>query len=1189
MQKLTRLSEKIFLDRYALKDDSSRVTTGDTVVAVLDGRREVGEVKAVNKQAKTADIETRNGELVTLPFSHIDLPSETKPEHMWLRVANGIAKIETKDVEKWQEQFYWLLENWRFVPGGRILSSVGAPGDLTAYNCYVLPSPHDSRGGIMETLTQMTEIMARGGGVGINISSLRPNRALVRGVNGRSSGSVSWGGLYSYVTGLTEQAGSRRGALMLILNDWHPDLIEFINSKRIAGQITNANISVGISDEFMEAVERDKYWQFWFPNTEHPKYDSMWNGNLDKWVSEVDPIDEHQAVIPWGRMKARDIWNAITESAWASAEPGIWFGGRSNKMSNSWYYTELISTNPCVTGDTRVFSGQGLVRIEDLVSQDTDIAIDGRFGVPHSYTSRVFQTGFREVCELLTKEGYKVRATADHKIMTPIGWVELGQLDPGDKVRIMNREGCFGTQGSLGEGRVLGWFVGDGHFNSSSNKSKLDFYHEKRVLAEPFAVYVNNIVAPLTVRQDRSYPVGVVTVQDRKLQSVGSVRLTEYILNSGLDYGPEEKNVVPESVFRGTREMQLGFLQALFSADGTVLDGGEKGGSVRLSSSYPTLLEGVQLLLANFGIASRMYWNRRKEGYRMMPDGNDGLKPYWCRASHELAISKYNLVVFAKEIGFLLDYKQQVLLDYIANCKRGPYEERFLATVKSVKSLGVQPVYDLTEPLTHSFIANGIVVHNCGEQPLPANSVCNLGAVNLAHPDLIRNGMIHWDTLYETVRLGVRFLDNVIDQTTYFSPEIEKQQKGERRIGLGVMGLGEMLIRLKVRYGSAESENLIDKLFVFITKTAYESSISLAKERDPFPFYEPVFIDGEFVKRMTQQFPALEKPLRQYGIRNVTLLTVAPTGSTASMVDTSTGIEPFYAWEYTRSGRLGTETQRVKVYEEWLETSPRGEVLPDYFVTAMDLLPEEHVRVQAAAQMWVDSAISKTCNVPHHYTVAQVRELYELMYRLGCKGGTVYRDGSRDEQVLSTVKEESNQTPSPTNGKVPTYRERPIALNGQTWRIESPLGTVHVTVNEDEDGPFEVFVVASKSGTEVATITEALGRLISLILRIDQPGHPAARLKYVMNQLSNLGGSNGVGFGPNRVSSLPDAVAQAIGHYSGYLGEGGLDKADTGLRLPEKEVKLYIPQGDICPECGQATFIRQDGCQMCILCGYSRC
>ena len=314
----------------------------------------------------------------------------------------------------------------------------------------------------------MTEIMSRGGGVGINISSLRPRQAYVKGVNGRSSGAVSWGALYSFVTGLIEQGGSRRGALMLIMNDWHPDVFDFINSKREAGKITNANISVGVSDKLMEAIKADADWDLVFPDTSDPAYDDVWDGDLDGWIAGG------HTVVPYRTVKARQVWNAIIESAWASAEPGVFFNERYNKMSNSSYFAPIICTNPC-----------------------------GEQGLP--------------------------------------GWgvCNLGAI----------------------------------------NLAK--FYDES---------------APK--------------------MSIGTRSTLPCATPPAAQYGlTEVKHRVPENVFQGSEMMQRGFLQALFTADGGFQDGGEKGGSIRLAANSVELLEGVQQLLLNFGIASRIYKNRRAAGF----------------------------------------------------------------------------------------------------------------------------------------------------------------------------------------------------------------------------------------------------------------------------------------------------------------------------------------------------------------------------------------------------------------------------------------------------------------------------------------------------------------------------------------------------------------------------------------------
>ena len=342
---LNELGYKIFLDRYALKDVArTTLTVGDTVIVVVDsqtGQREIGEIIAL--QLPRVTVRLLDNSAVERDIENVDKPLETDPATMMDRVAAGVAAAETTPElqQLWQERFREALEDWKFVPAGRILTAAGTDQELTWYNCYVIPSPKDTREGIMLTLSQMTEIMSRGGGVGINIASLRPRHSYVRGVNGRSSGAVSWGALYSFVTGLIEQGGSRRGALMLILNDWHPDILDFIVSKRQAGHITNANISVGISDRFMAAVREDADWELMFPDTSTEGYDELWDGDLETWQAAGRPVQHYRTV------KAREIWDAIIESAWASAEPGVWFRERTEYMSNSHNFASLVCTNPC--------------------------------------------------------------------------------------------------------------------------------------------------------------------------------------------------------------------------------------------------------------------------------------------------------------------------------------------------------------------------------------------------------------------------------------------------------------------------------------------------------------------------------------------------------------------------------------------------------------------------------------------------------------------------------------------------------------------------------------------------------------------------------------------------------------------------------------------------------------------------
>lgn len=296
---------------------------------------------------------------------------------------------------------------------------------------------------------------------------------------------------------------------------------------------------------------------------------------------------------------------------------------------------------------------------------------------------------------------------------------------------------------------------------------------------------------------------------------------------------------------------------------------------------------------------------------------------------------------------------------------------------------------------------------NGGEQPLAPYSVCNLAAVNLANMVDKTQGTVDWAKLKRTVAVGVRMQDNVIDATPYFLEENRKQALGERRIGLGVMGLHDLLLYCGLKYGSPEANELVDKVFETIATTAYRTSIELAKEKGSFPFLGDIngrhkFVWSGYMREMPHD---IRQGVMRYGIRNSHLLTVAPTGSTGTMIGVSTGLEPYFSFKYYRSGRLGKfiEVNADIVEELGLD----GNNLPDYFVSAMDLTPEQHADTQCVIQRWVDSSISKTVNAPRGYSVEQVQRIYERLYRGGAKGGTVYVDGSRDAQVLSLTAEEN--------------------------------------------------------------------------------------------------------------------------------------------------------------------------------------
>jgi ribonucleoside-diphosphate reductase alpha chain len=1041
---------------------------------------------------------------------------------------------------------------------------------------------------------------------------------------------------------------TRRGANMAVLRVDHPDVEEFVASKTNENHITNFNISVGITDAFMRAVKEDKEWQLRFPDIAEMK-EHKFSGTLEQAEEAGITIRGYQKV------KARDLFNKIVKQAHHNGEPGVLFLDAANRGNPVPHLYPLEATNPCITGDTLIYTDQGLRRADELAAEGVEINVvtDARFGTDTLLpATHVFQTGTKPVYRLMTREGYELRLTEDHRVMTSRGWVETRELHSGDRLHILNRKGGFGSVGTLEEGRVLGWLVGDGTVNVV--RAVLSFFgQEKRELAPAFAEMVTMLVEKPTQR--RAYPVGITQVEERDEARIASDRLRVWAAQYGITEA--KKYLVPSAVLAGSENMQRGFLQALFTADGQVNDGGEKGCSVRLSASHLSLLKDIQRLLLNFGIASRIYENRRLAGYRPMPDGKGGTKEYFHQPQHDLAISKSSLIRFADEIGFLTEAKQGKLVNYLSHLVRGPYEESFLASVLAVEPDGVEPVYDLYQQDTHSFVANGLVVHNCGEQWLGPYENCCLGSVNLNEhcgPD----GSVAWELLRQSVVLATRFLDDVVEANAYVPavPQLQEAAHRARRIGLGIMGLADLMYHVGVRYGSEEGQEFGAQVMEFVRYHAMKTSIELAEERGPFPAIEGSIYDMDNMtwippqslsplehdwSRPEVQWDSIVAGIRRHGIRNAAQTTVAPTGTIATVAGCEGyGCEPVFALAYIRHvndngkdlrlayasprfdealKRLGLgEEKRQEIVDQVMRQGSCQQVkdipraVRDTFVVSADITAEEHVRMQAALQAFVDNSLSKTVNFPETATEEDVAKAYMLAWELGCKGITVYVTGSREKVVLETnataEKKDTSSvaTPplSPRPELAPTFsadpkKPRPRALHGKTYNVETPVGKAFVTINENGgDQPFEAFINTAKAGSETAAVSEAIGRLISYILRMSSPTRQTDRLREIVRQLMGIGGGRSLGMGPNRVRSLPDGIGQVLDMYlrektgnreakeEKSNGNGG-----TGHKIEEEMEAAFQPMkiGDLCPECGEAAVVNEEGCRKCYACGFSEC
>ncbi|WP_243495155.1 vitamin B12-dependent ribonucleotide reductase [Priestia aryabhattai] len=744
------VSRLVMLDRYAFKDtEKLTLSEGDFVVLTVKEdpkfpARGLGYVESINFEQKTAVVkvedefrgalspeEAENG-LITRSLDVIEKPLEVFYEQIAKRNATGLASVEKTEEKRkeWFEKFYQELVQLNFVPAGRVLYGAGADTDVTYFNCYVMPYVKDSREGISEHRKQVMEIMSRGGGVGTNGSTLRPRNTLARGVNGKSSGSVSWLDDIAKLTHLVEQGGSRRGAQMIMLADWHPDIVEFIISKMQNPRILRFLIE-NTNDEMIKKHAQDKL--------------------------KFTPLTESEEAMYQGIINYKQI-------------PGL--GGFSEKI------------------------------IKDA---EEKLQTGGTYSVHNS--------------EFLTGANISVCLTKD--------FMDAVENDGEYELRFPDVE--------------------------SYSKEEMANYNEN-------------------------------------WHEVGDVR-----------------------------------------------EWAKQGNKVR---TYRT-------------IRAKELWNL---------------------------------------INICATYSAEPGIFFFDNAN------------------------DMTN--AQAYGQHVVATNPCGEQPLAPFSVCNLAAVNLAQMAYKETKTVNFEKLRQTVETGVRMQDNVIDATPYFLEENQKQALGERRVGLGVMGLHDLLIYCETEYGSDKGNELVDKVFETIATTAYRASVELGKEKGSFPFLvgetdaetaslREAFTNTGFMKKMPED---IRENIKEHGIRNSHLLTVAPTGSTGTMVGVSTGLEPYFSFSYFRSGRLGKFIEvKADIVQEYLDQHPEADPnnLPEWFISAMELAPQAHADVQCVIQRWIDSSISKTVNAPRGYTVEQVQKVYERLYKGGAKGGTVYVDGSRDAQVL-TLKAEEN-------------------------------------------------------------------------------------------------------------------------------------------------------------------------------------
>ncbi|MBU1017317.1 MAG: ribonucleotide reductase N-terminal alpha domain-containing protein [Patescibacteria group bacterium] len=1174
----------------------------------------IKKIKTINIEGNALDIFMRRYALKGKDGK----PSESL-EKAFFRVASFIAdaeKTET-DKKKYTDLFYALMGSKRFIPNTPTWSGANTKlGQLAA--CFVLPISDDmgkESDGIFQTLRDAALIQQSGGGNGFSFSRLRPKGARISASNGIASGPLSFMEIYDAAFGEIAQGGTRRGANMAVLRVDHPDILDFIKCKAEEGKISNFNISVGITDKFMRAVKNNK---------------------------DFDLINPTGKSV-WKTLKARDVFNEIAKFAYKNGEPGILFLDTANKYNPVPNQYTLEATNPCVTGETLVATPKGWKRVEDISKGDEICTVMSRGVVDNIEVHKN-----TPVFKVYLSDGGVIRVTATHQFhirgsrekffracrldQTKVGsWVRVfkGAIPnnpiPKERYGISNKEYGF----------LVGLLVGDGCYTPhglSKNIVRISTHSDELEWNKCVEEYLRKVgakkVYTYTNKNSKSM------MMDPKPGKV----VSDWVKSLPLTPAKSPDKFLPEVYINSNKEFLLGLIDGLFSTDGSV-DLSSNHPIVRFHTSSEKLARQVRLILLMFGVHGRISESPANSFHYI-----GGRKVIRKHPKFDVTVSGQSFGRFFEQFTLSHPEKQKRMVKAALSCNFTG--GNWAARIVKIEPDGNDKVYDVHESFTDTWITEGYVSRGCGEQWLGGYENCCLGHINLSAS--VTGKGIDWEHLRESIMLATRFLDNVVTQNKYVPavPQLKEAALKNRRIGLGFMGLGDVFYKMGIRYGDKKSLDLASQITEFMRFYSIKESIELAKERGAFPGIKgsvynpknfkweipaPLFKHKNNFGRPKIDWEEIKTSLKKYGIRNSTQLTVAPTGTTSTVFDIEGyGCEPVFALAYFRNvyqaaggdenlrltyvsplfkGSLDksslTKNQKEKIIEEALnkgtiqhcEEAPKN--IKGTFVVSTDITAKEHILMQAVIQKFVDNSISKTCNFPENATEEDIKNLYIKGWELGCKGLTVYVTGSRKEVVLETKETAEKKQEALLKLGDADIRPRPSVVVGRTHKITTPVGKAFITVNRNgETGkrPFEVFINIGKSGSDLSSMAEAMGRLISGWLRSAK--EPNNALEEIQNQLSGIGGSMSIGFGQNRISSLPDAVAKVLNK---ELMLSEKFEKDASQKFMEKTLEenigvevtvqpsLFIKDASICPECNNMTLVETEGCVKCYSCSYTRC
>ncbi len=887
-------------------------------------------------------------------------------EHMKYSFLKTLKIITTKLFKKYE---YLYRDYYNFMYQG-----IFEPNTPTLLNagtpsgacsaCFTV-AVYDNMGSIMNTGTTAAFIFKAAGGFGTNISYIRPAGSPVGNTYNAATGPINLVlEQINFLTDLVKAGGKRRGANMGIMEYWHPQILEFIDYKLKPGKLENFNISVMFDEEFWNIYDDGEFIELKFGDK---SYNSI---------------------------SAHGLIKHIADNAWKSAEPGVLFADNANKknpLRELW--GDIKITNPCCSGNTRLHTNKGMRKVRDLYVRDEEIEVAVDTVMHKSFkryskqnetlmmqmkASKVFKTSDNEtLLRIETEDGYELECTPYHPMILANGdEKKASDLTTDDELLLQSSKGIFGEEGTSDIGALLGFAQNHMQLIEDSDKF-LDVVFQKYTNLNKF----DNIYHVL------------------KKQYIPSFAGEPLPLNFALQVCNFEKDRVPDIIWEGTEMTVKAYLKLLFSTSALCVVEREL---IRYYNRSKRFLQDLQILLINFGIKSTI---RGDDNAYYITVSGKSFKPYMYKVGLTTSSKIKNIDVPRNSTG----------------------EVKYFTKVSKITELeGTHPVYDAEEYETHKLIFNGIITGNCSEQYMYHGESCTLGSINLSK---FTDGKdFNFDGYKQAIRISTQFLNDVLEINQYPTEDIKDNSNITKRIGLGIMGLADLLFKMRIPYNSQEGYEIMKTLGYTLYIESVNKSISLAGVRGPCAAYKMLIRHGnkpsDAVDRIFGQYPVDWESLNEYGVRNMWTTTIAPTGTISMIADCSNGLEPIYALVYKKTVQTGDHYYLNKEFENALVEeglysddlikkveqnygSVQGlEEVPEWmqkvFVTAMDLHWTDHVVAQAVWQQYIDNSISKTINMPYNVTPEDIEYAYVLSHELGLKGVSVYRDGSRHLQVLHT-------------------------------------------------------------------------------------------------------------------------------------------------------------------------------------------